>query len=88
LLATDGIIHGYLLPPSLQTGGGDSLKEGAGSFQRMVQVYESTLIIQALKKVKGNQTKAAKVLGTTKRIIQYKISRYNIDYRKYSGIKV
>jgi Nif-specific regulatory protein len=27
----------------------------------------------------GNQTKAAKVLGTTKRIIQYKVTKLGID---------
>ncbi|MBW1645321.1 MAG: sigma 54-interacting transcriptional regulator [Deltaproteobacteria bacterium] len=89
LLATDGIIYGHLLPPSLQAGtGGNSLVEGHGNFQQMVQAYETTLIVEALKKAKGNQTRAAELLGTTKRIIQYKISRYGIDYRKYAGVRI
>jgi len=89
LLAADGIIHGYLLPPSLQAGGNSESPPAArDNFQKMVQAYETSLIIDALKKAKGNQTKAAMVLGTSKRVIQYKISQYHIDYRKYSGIKV
>ncbi|MBN2808020.1 MAG: sigma 54-interacting transcriptional regulator [Deltaproteobacteria bacterium] len=92
VLATDGIIHGYQLPPSLQvaaTGdeGGASGETGA-TFQDMVKAYETTLIVEALKKTRGNQTKAAKLLGTTKRVIQYKITGHAIDYRKYSGVKV
>ncbi len=92
VLATDGIIHGYHLPPSLQmataadeTGAGG---EKGADFQAMVRAYETTLIVEALKKTRGNQTKAARLLGTTKRIIQYKISTYGINYRKYSGVKV
>ncbi|MBN2706665.1 MAG: sigma 54-interacting transcriptional regulator, partial [Deltaproteobacteria bacterium] len=92
ILATDGIIHGYQLPPSLQAaspgegvGGGESSR---GSFQAMVQAYETTLIIEALKKTRGNQTQAAKLLGTSKRVIQYKIANLNIDYKKYSGVNV
>lgn len=91
VLATDGIIHGYQLPPSLQaaTPAEDGSPEArSGSLPAMVQAYETTLIVEALKKSRGNQTKAAALLGTTKRIIQYKISNYNIDYRKYSGVKV
>jgi transcriptional regulator with GAF, ATPase, and Fis domain len=39
--------------------------------------------ICALKETEGNQTKTAQILGTTKRIIQYKIQKYNIDYTKF-----
>ena len=39
--------------------------------------------MDALKDSRGNQTEAAKLLGTTKRIIQYKITNYNIDYGRY-----
>jgi len=36
----------------------------------------------------GNQTQAAKLMGTSKRVIQYKIANLNIDYKKYSGVNV
>ncbi|MBN2331656.1 MAG: sigma 54-interacting transcriptional regulator [Deltaproteobacteria bacterium] len=89
LLATDGIIYGYLLPPSLQAGsGGEHVADAGDTFQAMVRAYETTLIIESLKKSKGNQTKAAKILGTSKRVIQYKIQQYGIDYRKYRGVNV
>jgi Nif-specific regulatory protein len=92
VLATDGIIHGYHLPPSLQmAASGDEAGAGNGSgadFQTMVKAYETTLIVEALKKARGNQTRAARLLGTTKRVIQYKIANYGINYKKYSGVKV
>ncbi|MCK5782964.1 MAG: AAA family ATPase, partial [Desulfobacterales bacterium] len=92
VLATDGIIHGYQLPPSLQAAAADDGsaqgEEGEATFQAMVKAYETTLIVEALKKNRGNQTKAAKLLGTTKRVIQYKIANHGIDYKKYSGVKV
>ena len=92
VLATDGIIHGYQLPPSLQMATAaeesDSGEEGSANFQAMVKSYETTLIVEALKKTRGNQTRAAKLLGTTKRVIQYKVTNHEIDYRKYRGVKV
>jgi Nif-specific regulatory protein len=92
VLATDGIIHGYQLPPSLQMAASgeesDSGEEGGANFQAMVKSYETTLIVEALKKTRGNQTKAAKLLGTSKRVIQYKVTHHDIDYRKYRGVKV
>ena len=92
VLATDGIIHGYQLPPSLQAAAtgdeGDPGGESVATFQAMVKAYETTLIVEALKKTRGNQTKAAKLLGTTKRVIQYKIVNHGINYKKFSGVKV
>jgi Nif-specific regulatory protein len=44
-----------------------------------MEAQERSLIIAALEEVGGNQTKAAKTLGTTKRIIQYKIAKMGIN---------
>ncbi|MBN2231780.1 MAG: sigma 54-interacting transcriptional regulator [Deltaproteobacteria bacterium] len=90
LLATDGVIHGYHLPPSLQAAeGGEVLpEEGRTDFASLVRAYETTLIVEALKKSRGNQTRAAALLGTTKRVVQYKVSTYGIDYKKFAGINV
>jgi Nif-specific regulatory protein len=37
----------------------------------------------ALKETGGNQTRAAKILGTTKRVIQYRIRKFGIDTRQF-----
>jgi Nif-specific regulatory protein len=55
------------------------------SFDALVASYETELIIDALKDARGNQTLAATILGTTKRIIQYKIRKYGIDYQRLRG---
>ncbi|MBN2038125.1 MAG: sigma 54-interacting transcriptional regulator [Chitinispirillaceae bacterium] len=83
LVATTDSIEGHDLPPTLQ------MKEIAeagvrkDTFESQVAAYERERIVDALKDSRGNQTEAAKLLGTTKRIIQYKISKYNIDYTRY-----
>jgi len=41
------------------------------------------MIVEALKEAHGNQSQAARNLGVTKRIIQYKIQKLGIDPWKY-----
>jgi len=42
------------------------------------------MIVDALKESRGNQSQAARILGTTKRIIQYKIQKFGIDPRRFN----
>jgi Nif-specific regulatory protein len=85
LLTDSDTIHAHHLPPSLQIKSLDEQTVGSrGKFKSLVRAYEIELITDALKDCGGNQTKAAELLETTKRIIQYKISEYNIDYRRFS----
>jgi Nif-specific regulatory protein len=58
-------------------------KEDHGDFSVRVRNFEIELITEALKDTNGNQTKAARNLGITKRMIQYKITKYGIDYRRF-----
>jgi Nif-specific regulatory protein len=83
LVATGDTVEGHDLPPTLQMK--DLQKAGLrkDTFDGLVAAYEHELIVDALKDSRGNQTEAANLLGTTKRIIQYKITKYNIDYSRY-----
>jgi Nif-specific regulatory protein len=54
-------------------------KEEHSKLSSVVEAQERSLIIDTLEATGGNQTKAAKVLGTTKRIIQYKITKLGIN---------
>ncbi len=83
LLADGGVIHGHNLPPSLQMNRYSMKQEDRGKFQTLVENYEIELITEALKDTSGNQTRAAEQLGITKRIIQYKIQKYGIDYARF-----
>jgi Nif-specific regulatory protein len=51
--------------------------------ERCVVDCEKTVIIHALTRTNGNQTAAAKLLGTTRRILDYKIHKYGIEYAQF-----
>jgi Nif-specific regulatory protein len=83
VLMCDGqVIHGHHLPPSLQTA------EASGTVTRVslkdaVSAYEKDLIQDALKTTRGNRAKAARLLDTTERIINYKVRLYDIDGSRF-----
>ncbi len=86
LTAQDECIHGYNLPPSLQTGkesGTELLPDGKASFNTLVDSYERELIVEALKRNSGNMSAAARDLGLSPRVIHYKIGRLGITPEWY-----
>lgn len=83
LLTSDNVIHSHHLPPTLQMKTTEAINRNRGKFESLVKSYEIELITDALKDSNGNQSKAAKLLGTTKRVIQYKIEQYNVDYKRF-----
>jgi len=81
------VIHGHHLPPSLQTA------DSSGTVTRVslkdaVAAYERDLILDALKTTRGNCAKAARLLDTTERILNYKIHGYTIDARRFKSPEV
>lgn len=82
LICDESSIKNYHLPPTLQTPESiDTVK--SLSLTDAVENFERELIIEALKQNNGHQTKAAKYLNTTLRIINYKIHRYTIDPKQF-----
>jgi Nif-specific regulatory protein len=83
VLICDGTaIQSIHLPPSLQSA--DSIHSSKPlSLASAVENFERELIIEALKKNNGNQTKAAKSLETSLRIINYKIHSYGIEPKHF-----
>ncbi|MBO0724175.1 MAG: nif-specific transcriptional activator NifA [Blastocatellia bacterium] len=82
LVCEGNVIHGYHLPPSLQTA------EGSGTVTKMsldqaVGSFEKDLIQDALKTTRGNRARAARLLDTTERILGYKVRKYEIDCRRF-----
>ena len=53
------------------------------SLASLMNAYERALIVDALVSTQGNQSQAAKLLGTSKRVIHYKIHKYGIDPRRF-----
>jgi Nif-specific regulatory protein len=79
LLSKSDMVDYVHLPPSLQLREKGLESKGRSKLSSVVEAQERSLIMDALQAAGGNQTKAAKVLGTTKRIIQYKISKMGLD---------
>ncbi|MDQ6786548.1 MAG: sigma 54-interacting transcriptional regulator [Acidobacteriota bacterium] len=85
VLVCDGnVIHGHHLPPTLQTAEVTNTQMNL-SLTSSVEAFERDLISDALKSTRGNRAKAAKMLDTTERILCYKISKYNIEPRRFSS---
>ncbi|GAB4339129.1 MAG: sigma-54-dependent Fis family transcriptional regulator [Desulfobulbaceae bacterium] len=84
LICDENTIKAIHLPPTLQSS--ESVSEDQPvSLAKAVENFERELIIDALKKNKGNQTRAAKYLDTSLRIINYKIHNYRIDPKQFKG---
>jgi len=82
ILAEDGVIHGYNLPPSLQPPG-DADVETIGGLEAKIQAVEYEMVVEALKRREGNMTEAAKDLGLTRRILGLRMERHGITYRNF-----
>jgi Nif-specific regulatory protein len=85
VLMCDGqVVHGHHLPPSLQTA------EASGTVTRVslsdaVAGFEKDLIQDALKTTRGNRAKAARLLDTTERVLNYKVKKYAIDAKRFTA---
>lgn len=82
ILSEDNVIHGYHLPPTLQTAE-SSGTPASGSLQQRLDAIEHEMIIEALKRTKGNMAKAAMQLGLTERVMGLRVKKFGIDYKKY-----
>ncbi|SFN01628.1 sigma-54 interaction domain-containing protein [Thermodesulforhabdus norvegica] len=85
LLAEGDTIDAVHLPPSLQMKKKSENEPVRGKLETLVGTYERDLIVDALKETRGNISEAARILGTTRRIIHYKAKKYGIDLGKLRG---
>ena len=83
LLAEDGVIHGYNLPPSLQTPVVTEVSAGGGSMETRLNAIEYEMIVEALKLHHGNMTNAAAQLGLTRRILGLRMAKYKLDHKPF-----
>ena len=88
--STNSTISGYNLPAEIR---GASYQNRALTFgedidfNSMTESFERELITEALKISRGNAAKAARKLGLTERIINYKIKQYAIVPAWYKNTK-
>ncbi len=52
-------------------------------FKITIADFERQIIVSALQQTRGNQSKAAMQLGTTKRILSYRVRKYGIDLGQF-----
>lgn len=82
ILSEDDVIHGYHLPPSLQSAE-SSGTPATGSLQQRLDAIEHEMIIEALKRTRGNMSKASRQLGLSERVMGLRVKKFDIDFRKY-----
>jgi Nif-specific regulatory protein len=83
LVAEGDVVHPHHLPPTLQTAETSGTEPG-GTLRSLVDQYERDIIKDALKSARGNVAAAARVLGSTQRILGYKVSKHGIDPKQYA----
>jgi Nif-specific regulatory protein len=85
VLVCDGnVIHGHHLPPTLQTAEASDTQMSL-SLSEAIEQYEKDLLIDALKSSRGNRSKAARLLSSTERIVNYKVRKFGIDCRRFKS---
>ncbi|MDR2032218.1 MAG: sigma 54-interacting transcriptional regulator [Azoarcus sp.] len=77
LLAENGVIHGYDLPPSMQTS--TVTETASGNLETRLNAIEYEMIVEALKLHHGNMTAAGTQLGLTRRILGLRMAKYKLD---------
>ncbi len=86
LICEEEVIRTYHLPPTLQSA--ESSATGTNlSFGESVAKFEQELLVDSLKKTRGNMLQTARDLRASYRIINYKVKKYGIDPKKFSSIK-
>jgi Nif-specific regulatory protein len=83
LLTSGEAIEARHLPPTLQMKPTEMQDRNRGKMEVLLSAFERDLITDALKDARGNQSQAARLLGTTKRVIQYKVFKYGIDPKRF-----
>src|SRR3954462_13396505 len=78
------VVHAHHLPPTLQTA------EASGTVQTStlrdsMEAFEKDALLDSLKSARGNRAKAARLLGTTERIFNYRVRKYRIDWRRFKS---
>ncbi len=86
LLASDDVICGQNLPPTLQLPEADN-STGHGRLKLRVELLERDMIADALKNFEGSVSEAAGHLGITPRMLRYKMRKLGIDHRQLAKVR-
>jgi Nif-specific regulatory protein len=87
LVCGGGVIHGHHLPPSLQTAEISGTLPST-ALAAAVAAFEKDLLLDALKSARGNRARAARLLQTTERILNYKLDKHGIEGARFRGARL
>jgi Nif-specific regulatory protein len=82
VICEGGVLHSHHLPPTLQTAESSGTISNL-SLKEMVEAVEKDALQDALKSARGNRATAARLLRTTRRILNYKLKNYSIDAQRF-----
>jgi Nif-specific regulatory protein len=82
LMSDDGVIHGYHLPPTLQTAEASGTVH-VGTLEESLDNVEREIIQDALKSSRGNMAQAARALGITERVMGLRVEKHNVSPRRF-----
>jgi len=82
LVSQDDVIHGYHLPPTLQTAEASGTVT-VGPLQAALDNVEREMLMESLKTCRGNMAKAARALGMTERLMGLRVKKHGIDFRRF-----
>ncbi|MCO6431739.1 MAG: sigma-54-dependent Fis family transcriptional regulator [Deltaproteobacteria bacterium] len=91
-LAPDEMISGEMLPRKLSARSASGVEvfkpqvfEGSMDFEEAERAFETDMIVKALRKTNYVQTRAAELLGISRRILKYKMDKLGISDRPEPG---
>jgi Nif-specific regulatory protein len=84
VLCDGQVVHAHHLPPTLQTAEATGTAQ-TQTFRGAMAAFEKDALLDALKSARGNRAKAARLLGTTERIFNYRVRKYGIDWRRFKA---
>lgn len=60
----------------------------ADGLKGIIEAYERDVITDALRITFGNQSRAARLLGTSRRVIHYKVQKYALDLKHFRLLRL
>ncbi|MBK8482702.1 MAG: sigma 54-interacting transcriptional regulator [Proteobacteria bacterium] len=82
LLSDDSVIHGHHLPPTLQTQDATNTAP-KGTLLEALEALERELLVEALKRCRGNMAQAARELDITERVMGLRVRKFGVDWRRF-----
>ena len=84
ILAEGSLLHVYDLPLALQQTEAPQAAQPTGLEARLASI-EYNMLVETLRRCRGNTSKAAENLGLTRRSMGLRMKKFNLTYRQFRG---